>query len=190
MLAHPGPAVNRSNSSRVTAQAHELGYGKVLSGPLPAEIDSRLSMRSGVGLVSPAWRCARRAPCPTACRVPVLAPEAGPRPVCEPQVQRRRRQQRRAPAVAAGPDDPREHRQPDRHRDPHPAAQPRQAVTAGRERIRLPRRGRGQQTRAVSTFEELVTEGSQVPADGRDFSWLEGRGAEKRSRRSRPGSRG
>src|SRR5258708_8529952 len=70
------------------------------------------------------------------------------------------------------------------------AAQLGQAIAAGRELIRLPRRGRGQQTRAVRTFEELVTEGSQVPVDGWDFSWLEGRATEKRPRRSRLGSRG
>jgi hypothetical protein len=55
-----------------------------------------------------------------ACRVLVLAPGPGEQPAGQPQVQCRRREQCRAPVVAAGPEDPRQHQQPDRHRDPYP----------------------------------------------------------------------
>src|SRR5580693_5715583 len=55
-----------------------------------------------------------------ACRVLVLALGPGEQWAGEPQVQRRRRQQCRAPVVAAGPEDPRQYQQPDRHRDPYP----------------------------------------------------------------------
>jgi SAM-dependent methyltransferase len=54
------------------------------------------------------------------------------------------------------------------------------APARGRGFIRLPRRARGRQTSPVRTFEELVTEGSQVPVDGWDFSWFEGHATEER----------
>jgi len=63
-----------------------------------------------------------------------------------------------------------------------PTGSRRQATTAGARGgfIWLLRRARGQQTSPVRTFEELVTEGSQVPVDGWDFSWFEGRATEER----------